>query len=290
MALNQNILIAYNDFAMLGTASTSVPTMDGAPITNITLPELYSPVIFTPADPTGVVEFKVDLGQVRALSLIAMLKHNINYVGLWRVMLNANDFDPVGQEYDSGWNTVIPPQPGFGALPWGTFLWGGAIPEYNLGRYNRHAYCCLPNTVFARYITIQLKCPGNTLPIKFFRLWASFGYQPSVNVAYGADITPIDETKVFESAKKVRVYGEPIQRRTLNCGFDMLPKQETFYNIIGGLFLASGTFTNVIGILEPLEPQNFYVSAVYGNLKQIEKSSYSYWGQFETAFGIDEAV
>src|SRR5690606_23449814 len=135
MALNQNILIGYNDFAMHGTVSTEVPTAEGAPIENILSPELFQPVIFEPTDPASVIEFEIDLGQARALSLISMLKHNINYVGLWRIMLRAGETDDPDAEYDSGWITVIPPQVGFGALPWGTFLWGGAIPEYNLGNY-----------------------------------------------------------------------------------------------------------------------------------------------------------
>jgi len=290
MALNQNILLASNDYVQFGTATTSVPTEEGTDIANITTPDLYQGVVFTPSDTSADIEFKIDLGVNQTLSVLALLKHNINYTGLWRVLLNENESDPVGQDYDSGWVPVNPPQSGFGSLTWGAFVWGGGLPEELLGKYNRHAYCLLPDAVNIRYITIRLRCPGNPEPVKFFRVWGSQGYQPSTNAVYGAEITPIDKTPMFESAQLSRTYGAPIQARSMSCSFDLLPKQELFYNILANLYLVSGTFTPVIVILEPLEPEHFYVAAIFGNFEKIEKSTYNYWGQFGTSFTVEEAV
>lgn len=292
MALNNNILIGYNDFAEKGAVydqnANTVP-MDGFPLSNILSSDLWQPVIFQATNQT--LQFTIDLGAQKPLNLIALLKHNVNFTGKWRVYLNQDyDNDPLGQEYDSGWQNIIPPQPGFGGLQWGQFQWNDAVPEYNLGYYNRHAYMPLPDTVVARYVTVAIQAPANTDPIRIFRLWASIGYQPSINVEYGADITIIDDTKVVQSAVGVRQYGDRVQRRQLNAGFDMLPRSEMLYSIVGGLYLASGISTPVIAILEPLDPSNFYAEAVYGNLKQLDKATYSSWMRWTTTFSIEEAV
>lgn len=290
MALNSNILIAYNDFVQSGAVYSNDTAMDANyPLTNAMLPDLWRPAVFAQIVP-GTITFVIDLQSVRALGLIALLKHNINFTGKWRIQLNADIADPVGQEYDSGWVTVIPKQTSFGALQWGQFLWGDTIPEYNLGRYNRHAYMPLPTTIIARYITVSIDAPSNTGPVEFFRLWASLAYQPSNNVSYGADITPIDETKVVTAVSGTRQYGQPVQRRQLNFGWDFLPRAEMLYNVVGGLYLASGTFTPVIAMLEPTDPANFYSEAVYGHLMALDKAAYVSWLQFASNLKVEEQV
>lgn len=290
MALTNNILIAYNDFAQAGSVySNDTPMAAGYPLSNALLTDLYNPAVFAPTA-QGIITVCFDLGATRGMNLLALLKHNIQYTGKWRAYLNALITDPLGQEYDSGWVNAIPPQPGFGALAWGQFQWGDSIPEYNLGTYNRHAYLPLPTTVVARYVTLSFDCPSNTAPLQFFRFWASLGYQPSVNIMYGADITTIDVTKVVEAASGTRQYGDRVQRRQLNFGFDMLPRSEMLYNIVGGIYLASGISVPVIAMLEPNDPANFYIEAVYGNLKQLEKAVYGSYGQWNTLVGVEEAV
>lgn len=290
MALTSNALIAYNDFVQSGTVySNNTPMDENYPLENAMLPDLWRPAVFAPTS-TGIITFVIDLQAVKALGLISLLKHNINYTGKWRIQLNADIADPVGQEYDSGWVTVIPKQTSFGALQWGQFMWGDTIPEYNLGRYNRHAYMPLPTTIIARYITVSIDAPSNTDFPRFFRLWASLAYQPSTNVQYGADITPIDETKVVTAVSGTRQYGPPVQRRQVNFGWDFLPRTEMLYNIVGGLYLASGTFTPVIVLLEPTDPANFYTEAVYGNMMTLDKASYVAWMQWATTLKVEEQV
>ena len=289
MALNGNILFGYNDFAQVGSVYDGADLTDPAfPLSNLLIPNLWQPAIFSAS---GVLQFTVDLGGLKALNLIALLKHNVNFTGKWRIYLNSDiENDPLGDEYDSGWQNIIPPQPGFGALTWGQFQWNDAVPEYNLGYYNRHAYQPLPDTVIARYVTIAIDAPANTDPIRIFRLWASTAYQPSVNVDYGADIQIIDETKVVQSAVGVRQYGDRVQRRQLNAGFELLPRSEMLYSIIGGLYLASGISTPIIAMLEPLNPSDYYAEVVYGNLRQLDKATYSSWLRWNTTFSVEENV
>ncbi len=291
MALNSNIMIGYNNFVPAGVIYGSLigtVIQSGFPLSNILLPDLWQPVIFMPT--TSDIQFTVDLGALKTLNLIALLKHNVNYTGKWRVYLNQSMSDPLGQEYDSGWQNIISPQPGFGALQWGQFQWNDALPEYNLGFYNKHAYLPLQDTVAARYVTIGIQAPANTNPISIFHMWASTAYQPSKNVEYGADITVIDDTKIVQSASGVRQYGDRVQRRQLNAGFDMLPRAEMLYSIVGGVYLASGISTPLIALLEPMDSSGYYAESVYGNLKQIDKAAYASWLNFSTTFSIEEAV
>lgn len=295
MTINSNIMLGYNDYAQHGTVyslNNGTEVEAEFPLENALLPDLWQPVQFVRR--TAPVSFTLDLGSRKALGLIAVLKHNVNFTGKWRVRLHDSQFGEGASAgnlvYDSDWHLIVPPQPGYGALKWGEFQWGDAVPEYNLAMYNRHAYMPLPKAYVARYVQIDIDAPANTDVIRFFRVWASAAYQPSVNVQYGADITIIDNTKVVESAAGVRQYGDRVQRRQLNAGFDMLPRTEMLYSIVGGVYLASGISTPMIAILEPTDPSNFYAEAVYGNLSQIDPAVYSSWLRWETTFSIEEAV
>lgn len=290
MALNSNLMIGYNDYVHKGVIySNDTPVDPAFPLANILTENLSKPVVFAPTSP-GIITFCIDLGAMKLIDLLALLKHNGNYTAKWRVYLNLDINDPLGQEYDSGWQTLIPAQSTFGALKWGQFLWGEVIPEYNLGQYNRHAYLPLPTTIGARYITVSIDAPANTNPLRFYRLWASVGYQPSVNIVYGADITVIDETKRTQAVSGTRRYGDPVQRRQLNFAFELLPRTEMLYNIVGGLHLASGTYTPVIAMLEPTDPANFHLESVYGNLMELDKAAYTSWLRWDTALKVEEAV
>lgn len=291
MTLNANALFAFNDMVRKGSIySVACPTVAGAPASNMLLEDLWQPVIFAPTVAQPTVSFVIDLGSPRSLNLIALLKHNVNYTGKWRVQLNYSISDPVGQEYDSGYVNVIPSIPSYGAQPWGTFIWNDAIPEFNLGKFNRHAYLPLPDLVVARYITVTFDSVGNTSPIKFFRLWASEGYQPSSNIIYGASIQVEDSTKMTEAVEGTRTYGTVVQQRILAAGFDMLPRAEMIYNIVGGMYLGSGIKETMIFLMEPTDPSSFFANAVFGNLQPLDKATFNSWGVWDTTFSIKEAV
>lgn len=288
MALSQNIMLAYNDYAQNGVVYANNGTnYSGYPLSNALLPDVYQPAIFLQM--SSILQITIDLQSQKACNLIALLKHNLNSTAKWRIYLNADIInDPLGNEYDSGWLQVLPATPSYGALAWGQFNWGDAIPEYNLGVYNRHAYWPLPTTVVFRYLTIAIDAAANPSDIEFFRIWASIGYQPSVNAAYGAKLVPQDETKMVRSASGVKRYGSPVQLRTLQAGFDLLPRSEMLYNILGGIYLAGGIRTPIIALLEPTDPTNFYTEAVYGNLQQLDGVEYVDWLRFGTTFAIEE--
>ena len=289
VALNANIMLCYDDYVHEGSVvSSNTGTVQNFELENMLTEDLHFPVIFD--SNSSIITFCIDIGKSAPFNLLALLKHNILYTGKWRVQLNFSLDDPVGQEYDSGWIPVVPPQPGFGALPWGAFQWGDAMPEYQLGQYNRNAYHPLPDTVVARYITISIDAIANASQVQFFRLWGSIGYQPSENVDYGAEIVPIDETVVVQAVSGARTYGEVVQRRQINAGFSLLPRTEMLYYIVGGLYLASGISKPIICLLEPLDPANYYAEAVYGNLQKIDKSTYVSWMRWATNLSIEEQV
>lgn len=292
MALTNNILLGFQDFVQSGQVyDQSVATVEvtGYPLSNVLLPDLWRPVVFQQT--VSNLKFTVDLQASKPIGLVALLKHTLDSTAKWRVYLNQDyDSDPLGQEYDSGWLTAVPPYPGYGSLNWGQFLWGGVAPEAQSKLYNRHSYHPLPDTVIARYVTIELSSPANSDLVRLFRLWASDVYQPSVNVDYGASVEIIDDTKVVQSASGVRQYGNRVQRRRINAGFDMLPRSEMLYYIISGIYMGSGISQNIIALLEPSDPSNYLSEAVYGNLVDIDKTSYSSWLQWDTSFSIEEAV
>lgn len=293
MSLNQNVIIGANDYGALASLyAFGDPGLAAYPIANLLTPQLYLPLKFSTNDPTKTW-FTLDFQKVRTLSLAALLKHNMTYAGTWRI--RGYDADPALNSpiYDTGLMSIFPPISGYGVLPWGEFQWGGAIEEYvevtPLG-YNRHSLLPLTDPQLVRYVRYDISDPSNSDPITIARAWNSYGYQPTLNVAYGAKIIPIDETEVSDSRSGVRHYGRIVKRKALYMGFELLPIKEVLFNIFGPIHLRTGKAGDLLAILQPLDPETWFFESVFGNLTETEASEHSFFNRMSTALTIDEGI
>jgi len=293
MSLNQNVIVGANDFGSIASIFAAGDAgLSTYPITNLLTPQLYLPAKFTTNDPTKTW-FTLDLQKVRTVSLSALLKHNLTYAGTWRIRGYDDDPNVAAPVFDSGIMTIFPPISGYGVLPWGEFAWGGSIEEYvattPLG-FNRHSILPYTDAMLARYIRYDISDPSNNDFPTIARCWTSYGYQPSLNVSYGAKIIPIDETEVSSSRSGVRHYGRIVKRKSLNMTFELLPIKEVLFNIFGPIHLRTGKAGELLALLQPLDAETWFFESVFGNLTETEASEHTFYNRMSTALTIDEAI
>lgn len=292
MALTDCALICANDYAenaVIFDAGDSGAS--GLPLTNLMLPDLYAAAEFSTKNPASTW-FTVDLKKVVSINMVSLLKHNLTYVAKWRVRIYDADPDTSSAIYDSGLTNVFPAISGYGGLAWGEFFWGGSLEEYaevNPAGFNRHSF--LPvDTVFGRYVRIDIDDPTNSTLPKISRLWISKGYQPSFNISYGSSIEPIDETEVSKTRSGVRKYGRVVKRKSLNMIFELIPIREMLFNIFGPIGLRTGKANELLVLLNPAEPETWFFESCFGNMPDISAFDYSWWNRMGTVIKVDEAV
>jgi hypothetical protein len=294
MSLNQNIMIGANDYganaAVLDAGDAGLSTY---PVQNLITPELYLPAKFSTADPTKTW-FTLDFNKQRTISLSALLKHNLTYAGTWRIRVYDDLASyPASPVFDSLDMSIFPPVSGFGFLPWGEFKWGGALEEYveitPIG-YNRHSLLPYTDATIGRFLRVDISDPTNTTYPTIGRCWNSYGYQPSLNVSYGAKMIPIDETDVSSTRSGVRHYGRLVKRKAMAFQFELLPIKELLLNIFGPIQLRTGKAGEVLAILQPLDPETWFYESVFGNLTDTEAAEHTFYGHMGTAMTIDEAI
>jgi hypothetical protein len=195
--------------------------------------------------------------------------------------------------FDSAAMAIFPPISGYGVLPWGEFSWGGSIEEYVKNTpigYNRHSLWPYTNAVIGRYVRIDISDPTNNNQPTITRWWNSYGYQPSMNVSYGAKLIPIDKTESKESRSGVRHYGRIVKRKSISMTFEILPIKELLFNIFGPIHLRTGKKGEVLCILQPLDPETWFFESCFGNLPDLDPSEHSYFNRMGTSLTIDEAI
>lgn len=295
MTLNSNILMAANDY-IKGASILAKPTNSvlNFPYSYFQNENMYEFGRFWTGY-TGQTWIAYDFGTAKAVDLVAVLKHNMGQLSQWRVRI-SNDPTFAVTVFDSGWVDVTPPVTGMGGLIWGTFDWGGVAPLSIVNSYNRHAYMPLTETVVGRYIRYDFNDEAEVFSrpdsyVQIARLWASAGYQPTLNVDYGAKIIPIDETGVKTMRSGARQYDDrDVKRRAIQMEFAELPHKELLYNIYGPIYMQGGKRTPIIVLLFPLDPETFVMEALYGNLKDTEAATHVQWERMQTPMTLEESV
>ena len=292
MALDPKIMLCANDYSMdsaiFASGDQGLPEL---PIANVIDEEMFKPVQFTTNNP-GLTWFTLDLGRMRVINMISLLKHNLSFVGKWRVRIY--DDDPLSNSpiYDSGMMFAYPPISGYGGLPWGEFVWGGSTTAYadlTPSGFNKHSYCPI-ETVYGRYVRIDISDPSHPSGPTITRAWVSKGYQPTYNVDYGSSLDPIDETEVSKTRSGVRRYGRITKRRGLSMTFSLVPEKELLFQIFGPISLGAGKATEILALVNPADPETWFFESCFGNQIEVSKSEFNFYGHMGTTLQLDESV
>jgi hypothetical protein len=282
--MNPNCLFSTIDYCTSGVIDTIcqdtgvIPlATTGYPLSNLLVEDLFSAAQFATNDITNT-QFVIDLGRVQPVSIVALLKHNVNAGAHWNVSLydTLANYQGTAPIYDSGVVPMIPDSSEFGDLAWGAFLWGETTSEIDLVGYNRHSYMPLGAIFNARYISVSIVADTNDELITAYRFWAGLAYQPTYNADYGSELEPVDETPIKKGYTGGRTYGETVKRRQIKVNFSTLPQAEFLSKIYGALYLRNGAKKPFIFMLFPNDSELWLTTSIFGNIQPQNPNALSF--------------
>lgn len=201
------------------------------PLTNLRDPLLQKVSRSTDAALISTL-FTVDLGAPRAVKVLAVPKSTLSQAALYKITGAADsgftDIKYAGSWTDV-WTTLYPFQSlSFQDPSW----WTGKIPAEDAANYPWPLVVVLDTPIIARYWKFEFDDTTNAAGyVDLARLVIAPGWQPTINISYGAQLGWSTGTVAKESLGGVVYFDVRANRRVLNCGIDYLPLTEALVNM-----------------------------------------------------------
>ncbi len=235
-------------------------------------------------------QFVIDLGTTRDIEVVVIPTHNLLTATSPTATVTLYADAALTQMVASKSISVYPSVYSWGSLAWGSSSWwAGTVSPEDASAYPQPILFIWPTPQLARYVKVQINDPANAVGyIELSRLFVCPGYQPSVNIKYGAQLAVADDTIVTRSMGGADYYDQRPHRRTMVMSIDYLPQNEAFSQIFDAeirmgtsgqgfvaMFPADGTnlartsFLFTFAKLDPLTAAAYGVSGVSLALQEV---------------------
>lgn len=235
MAPNPNILIGFPNLSDIDFwAPSFVPGvgnwMASAPLTNLQAPELAYKArsVNCTQDAT---QFLVDLTTPQSILSVALPgRHNLTLNATMSVKLYS---DAALTQLVAQASTTVATTYNWGALPYGSSSWfDGKITSEAARFFPQPAFVIFSTAQIARYVLVQINDTANPANyVELSRLCICPGYQPSLNVKYGAQAVINDPSVLTKTLGGRRAVDLRPKFRSIVASIDYLNMSEAFANI-----------------------------------------------------------
>lgn len=237
----------------------------------------------------GDTRLVLDFGTPKPVSFVALLRHNLTQNGRWRVQL-ARDQEFSQSADDSGVAGIWPQIQPFGVGVWGEFNWGGRLSSEEAATYGISAFHVAPQTVIARYLSIELFDELNPAGyLEAGRLVVGTAWRPSINMQYGWSIQQVDTSKSVKSRGGQSYVDIQPKFRRLRFSIDYLGRDEMFGNAYE-LERLKGAGGDLFVMIDPDDIVHRHRHSVYGVLQDTTPISNPVADRFSKSFTIDELL
>ena len=282
----QTVLLAYPNY-MGGVADglSVTPTISGgswqvtAPASGLTSPYLAHRARSNGLSPAST-QIVVDLGQTRPVYAVAIPKHNLSRDASYTVSVYADA--ALTSLASSGAGLTAPVIYAFGSLPFEhPSWWDGRATAENYALLPPPLLVVLGANVIGRYVVIAISDTANPAGyVEISRPIIAPGYQPTINVDYGAVIQINDPTIVTTSLGGAKMFDKRTKFRTFHGEIKHLPTNEAFTNIFD-MQLRAGISLSGFFSYNPSDTINlarWSFSATFSQLDALTASTYGYTG------------
>ncbi|MFO0271357.1 MAG: hypothetical protein ACK53W_12585 [Gemmatimonadota bacterium] len=227
-----NCILAYPNFCDADPSYATVAVSGGQwepdlPLTNILTKRLARRARSVNAALTST-KFWVDLGTPRDVRVVAIPFLTASRDARLRVRGFTTKNEAATPAGDSGWSDLYPVVYPFGSLYFGhPAFWDGRMTAEDAAVFRMPYYAVFDAPVIARYWLIEIDDTGSSLGyVEVPRIFIAPGWQPSLNLIYGATQVYEPRTTVVESWGGAEYFDVQEGRRVARFGFDYLPEDE----------------------------------------------------------------
>ena len=245
----------------------------------------------TNADLTSTI-INIDHSAATALSVVALVRHNMRSAAQWRIRASANS-DMSSPVLDTNWMNVWGVQWDAGVLPAGhpnaatRLLTDAQIVALDPPR---DAVYVVEPEVSARYWRIEIADELNADDyIEIGRLVLAPRFQPSYNFSVGAEFGFVDSTQVNTSLSSARYYDERPKGRSLAMQFQNLPDREA-YSVLRDMLEQLGQAGQVYVVTDPADVASLQRRSFLANVRQLSAVQYAAAGYSTVPLVVDEVL
>lgn len=279
------ICLAYPNRAPSATLSGGNWQTGLAPLQTRALAEVARSAGLTLA----ATQLDVDLGRHRAVSFIALVRHNLSLAGSVRITIGSTAGG--ADLYDSGWQDVWPavrplPVQGWFAPNW----WHGKLTDEERALVSADHSVLLPLPVLARYLRIEIDDQANPAGyVEAGMLFIADGWRPAVNIDWGYSLAWQDKTAVEEADSGMEFFGQKARRRRASFRLSHMSTDEAMgraFDLDGQLGISGDLyyFTDTDDLLHKLR------RSFLGRLEQTSEISHASYDRHGKAFQLIERI
>ena len=260
------------------------------PLTNLQTTALGT-VARSTNDSNSSTIINVDYGAAQAISVVALVRHNLRSAAQWRIRGSAAS-DMSGAVYDSGTVNVWSEQWPANTLPSGhpnaaTRLLTDA--QINALNPKRDAVKVFTEAT-ARYWRVEIFDDTNAdTYVEIGRLVMAPRFQPSSNMAPGAEFGFLDSTNVGRALSGVRYYDTRPTGRTLSLSLPNLPTNEAVA-VARDMLEALGQSGQVYIVTDPSDTELLQRRSFLANPRQLSAVQYQAAGYDTIPMVFDEVL
>lgn len=263
----------------------------GLPLTNLATAALGT-VARSTTDANADTIINVDHGSAKAVSIVAMVRHNMRSAATWRIR-GGSDVTFATNTYDSGTISVWPVQWPTNVLPAGhpnaatRLLTDAQISALDPPRDAVHV---LATEVTARYWRIEFFDTTNSdTYVQAGRLIMAPRFQPTYNMDVGAEFGFVGGTTVGYALSRTRFYDVRPKGRTLALSLSMLSDNEAVA-VVRDMVEDLGQDGQVYVVSNPADTESLQRRSFLANLRELSAVQYAAAGYASMPLVLDEVV
>lgn len=290
---NGNAILAfpnYPDSTYVAVAFSGGSWQPALPLANLRNRELAK-VARSTAATLVATQFQVDLGVTRGVRVFAIPKHTLSAGARIRIRGSATAGVFTSPVYDTGWLDVWPRIYAPGSLPWGhPSFWTGRLSAEDAEGYNIGFVHVAADVQTARYWLWEIDDTANPDGyVDLARLFMASGWQPSINMEFGAGYGWEDATTSQQSLGGVEYYDERPRRRVFAFMIGNLPVDEALTQPFEMQRLL-GKAGQLFFVFNPTDTYHMHRRSFLATMRELSPLQLPYHDASTAAFTLQEVL
>ena len=226
---------------------------------------------------------------MRSIGAVVLPNHNLSQTATYVINIyKDSSLTVLAGTYSGTLSPVIYP---FGSVPFEDVHW------YN-GQYTAEEYsnflvpvlALFTPSVIGRYVQVQITDTSNVAGyIQLPRLFISPGYQPSINMAQGAQLIPVDPSPIVTTLGGYRAIDQRPKFREFHLVINAMPNSEAFAQAFDQQF-ANGLGNQVFFSANPSDMNNLFGFSFLANMTKLNPITLAQCGYSGVGYDFIEVV
>lgn len=290
-----NAILAYPNWVDADPAFATVAFSGGSWDSRLPLANLRDRLLVRRARSTDLAlsstQFWVDLGVARDVRVIAIPFLTASKDATVRMRGFATQ-DATGTALaDSGWRPLYPVVYPVGSLPWGSpSVWDGRMTDEDAAIFPMPIVQVWSNAVVARWWLIEIDDTSSDIGyVEVPRVFLAPGWQPTVNIVYGANQVFEPQTSVQLSRGGAEFFDVQPGRRVVRFGLDFMPDDEMVVQVTD-MQRRLGINGQLFWIFDPDDTTQLHRRAFLARMRSLSPLEYAVIGRSSTTFELSEVI